>query len=243
MNWDAIPFTTLKNNNFSYLRKFNTKKPMDNFDQYLQNKANQSILLYAIQRAIFCPSCERVLNIKSAALMTVKKDGKDAYVRIMCGGCYEQFDKDKFLTECKAKLQGELSLEFITNFKPKKPVKPLANLSKYIQNEETAISTIGEKYNNETNQYIKVKYLRNGNKVILCKEFSEFNFFIYKHKEKFTIIEETTGLALCKNQNSESAAIKLSLSRLKKIGLDNFKQLVDRSDKLKNISIIEALTA
>jgi hypothetical protein len=53
----------------------------------LEEKMNRELVRYAVGRAIFCPSCDRVLDIADAVLMTTKNDGPCA---VTCGACHDE---------------------------------------------------------------------------------------------------------------------------------------------------------
>lgn len=53
----------------------------------LEEKLNRELLRYAVGRAIFCPSCEKVLDIGDAVLMMRRDGGATA---VLCGTDYDR---------------------------------------------------------------------------------------------------------------------------------------------------------
>lgn len=60
----------------------------------LEAMMNRELLNYAAGRAMFCPSCDRILDSDSAVLMTTR-DGvnADQCAAITCADCYDELRK------------------------------------------------------------------------------------------------------------------------------------------------------
>lgn len=76
----------------------------NDFHGNLGKIAARSILRFAVQRAIFCPSCDRVLDVRRAVLIEIKATGRHL---ISCGAC---FDKPRIQEAVASKQPGELDI-------------------------------------------------------------------------------------------------------------------------------------
>lgn len=52
----------------------------------MQRDINRGLVQHAVSKAMFCPGCEHVLEMKRAVLAT-REDGKNG---IACGDCYDK---------------------------------------------------------------------------------------------------------------------------------------------------------
>lgn len=66
----------------------------------MKDEINRGILLYAVQRKMFCPECKTVLDVRTA--VHTSRGASDAGV-VTCGGCFDEV-AEQFGPEVRARL-------------------------------------------------------------------------------------------------------------------------------------------
>lgn len=60
------------------------------FDDYLKRTVTRNLLKFAAGNAIFCPSCQTVMDWKRTAIIEVNKDGKTLVSKTQCCKCLDK---------------------------------------------------------------------------------------------------------------------------------------------------------
>ena len=55
----------------------------------LEKMASRILVKDAVQRAMFCPRCQGILDVRRAVLMDVEVSGKTVFMAVECGKCYD----------------------------------------------------------------------------------------------------------------------------------------------------------
>ncbi len=69
----------------------------------LESHLNLELLRYAAGRAIFCPSCDHILDARRSVLMCANDNGPTA---ILCGDCYDEMRERLSAVEDAAFVRG-----------------------------------------------------------------------------------------------------------------------------------------
>jgi hypothetical protein len=82
----------------------------DSLLDFLGDSLTKNLLRYAVQRQIFCPQCEQILDMRRASLYTVRDETTDVDLRtyIVCQKCEEHLQETIVgaLQGAKAKATG-----------------------------------------------------------------------------------------------------------------------------------------
>ncbi len=55
----------------------------------METVVNKQILLFAVQTAIFCRRCGKVMDVRNAVHVDVSEHGKHIGSTVCCGACYD----------------------------------------------------------------------------------------------------------------------------------------------------------